>query len=474
FLVDGRVYKLKRAIELAFLDFRTLSARRAACRAEIAINRRTAPDLYLGVRALSADGRLVDSRSDGDGDGAAVDCLVEMRRFDGDDLFDKMAEEGRLTDDLLEKTATSIAGFHASARPRPDMWRPGRMRALIDQIDASFPADPPSEVGRETIAGVIDRIRQLADEHAPLIERRRAGGFVREVHGDLHLRNIVLWRGAPTLFDAIEFDEEIRCGDCLYDIAFLLMDLGFRGLAGAANRTHNVYVRESGDIDGLALMPLFIGLRAAIRSHVEISTAAHLAMPGEGFASASAYLNLAQRVMANPAPSVIAIGGLSGTGKSTVARAIAPDIGPLPGALILRSDEIRKELAGVASTERLSPDFYTADWSAKVYAELIDRSRRGVEAGQNVIADAVFGDPGHRAAIARVAKDCGVGFSGIWLEAPRDVAVRRVSFRRDDASDADARVAASQSAAPPKDTAWQTVASGGALATTADLVRRGL
>ena len=126
----------------------------------------------------------------------------------------------------------------------------------------------------------MGRIRELADGFAPLIETRRAAGFVREVHGDLHLRNIVLWRGRPTLFDAIEFDEEIRCGDCLYDIAFLLMDLGFRNLKGGANRTFNTYLAASGDMTGLALMPLFLGLRAAIRSHVEVGTAIQLARPG--------------------------------------------------------------------------------------------------------------------------------------------------------------------------------------------------
>lgn len=467
FLVGERVYKLKRAVKLPFVDFSTVAMRRAACDAEIAVNRRTAPDLYLGVRPVTADGRV-------GGAGEAVDWVVEMRRFDGDNLFDKLAAEGRLGDDLLEATVITIARFHAAAERRPDLWHPDHVRAVIDGIEQSYPSDPPAPVSGDAAALAVRRIRALAAQQAERIDARRAAGFVRDVHGDPHLRNIVLWRGAPTLFDAVEFDERIRCCDCVYDIAFLLMDMLHRDMPGAANRALNVYFRETGDIDGLALLPLFLGMRAAIRGHIAISAAQYATDPGPGLHDARAYIELAAQCMEEVAPVVVAIGGLSGTGKSTIARAVAPGFRGAAGALILRSDEIRKELAGVAPTDRLGSDYYTREWSEQVYAALAERCRRAVAAGWPVIADAVYGDAAHRTALCRVAAAAGVPFAGLWLEAPRDVAIERIDRRRNDASDADIQVAAAQSASPPSEPGWRTIAAGGTVARTVELARDAL
>lgn len=415
--------------------------------------------MYLGVRPVTEDGRV-------DGSGRTVDWVVEMRRFDGGNLFDRLAEEGRLDDRLIDETAAAIVRFHGQASPRRDMWAPEHVERLIDGVEQSYPAQPPPPVDGHRVAALVSGLRALSVQHAELIQKRRAEGFVRDVHGDLHLRNIVLWRGRPTLFDAIEFDERIRCCDCLYDFAFLLMDLLHRDMAPAANRALNGYLEASGDIDGLALMPFFLALRASIRGHVAIASAENADDPGPGHTEAADYVALATRCLDGPTAGLVAVAGLSGTGKSTVARGLAPEFGPGPGALILRSDVIRKELAGVPPTERLDADFYTKSWSERVYRTIADRATAALAAGWPVIADAMYGDPAHREALAAVAHRAGVPFAGLWLEAPREIAIQRVARRRNDASDADAGVAAAQSAPPPRETGWQTVAAGGTIART--------
>jgi hypothetical protein len=389
-----------------------------------------------------------------------------MRRFDGNDLFDKLAEAGRLDEDVLEATAVAIARFHEAAVRRPDLGGAERVAAVIDGIEGSYPDVPPAPVSGDDVADVLRRIRELAEQWSGLIDARRDGGFVRDVHGDLHLRNIVLWRGAPTLFDALEFDERLRCSDCAYDIAFLLMDLMHRDMGAAANFTLNVYFRETDDLEALALLPLFIGMRAAIRGHVAISTARHSKRPPAELAEAQAYVELARRTTAPAQPAVVAVGGLSGTGKSTVARGLAPGFAPGPGALVLRSDEIRKQLAGVRPADRLGKSFYTAAWSDKIYATMVERCRRALAAGWPVVADAVYGDPAHRVALAQVAAAAGAPFTGLWLEAPRAIALERVGKRRNDASDADVDVAAAQSAARPSETGWRVVDAGGTVSET--------
>jgi predicted kinase len=272
---------------------------------------------------------------------------------------------------------------------------------------------------------------------------------VRRCHGDLHLGNVVLIEDKPVLFDAIEFDARIATGDVLYDLAFLLMDLIERGLRPAANVVLNRYLAETsrdGDLDALAALPLFMSLRAAIRAKV---TAARLenARGEESRVIAQAaqkYFRLACELIAPPAPVLVAIGGLSGTGKSMLARMLAPDIAPLPGALLLRSDVERKRLFGAAETERLRAEAYSTDANMKVYDSLCAKAERIVAAGHSVIVDAVFARQGERTAIEDIARSPAVTFHGLFLTADLATRVARVDARTQDASDADAHVARQQ------------------------------
>ncbi len=239
----------------------------------------------------------------------------------------------------------------------------------------------------------------------------------------------VWWTGRPTLFDCIEFNDDIAIIDVLYDQAFLLMDLEHRGLRTLANALFNRMVERTGDIDGLALLPLFLSTRAAVRAKVEASAGKDQ--------SARAYFDHAVKAIDPPGPKLVAVGGLSGSGKTTVARKLAPAIGPAPGAVVLRSDVLRKELHGVGETDRLPPDAYTPEMTRRVYAELVDRARRILSAGHGVVVDAVHARPEERKALEDMARELGVPFRGVWLEADPDTLIARVKARTGDASDAD-------------------------------------
>jgi predicted kinase len=244
------------------------------------------------------------------------------------------------------------------------------------------------------------------------------------------------------LFDAIEFDPALATGDVFYDLAFLLMDLIERGQKLPANIVLNRYLLETrrvDDLDALAALPLFMSLRAAIRAKV---TAVRSTQDGAIEQSARDYFALADRLLKPLAPTLVAVGGLSGTGKSLLARALAPDILPEPGAVVLRSDVERKALFGVAETDRLPQAAYTPDVTTQVYAALTSKAAHVLAAGHSAVVDAVFADSGERAAIAQAA--AGVRFQGLFLTADLAVRLARVGARSGDASDADATIALAQ------------------------------
>lgn len=444
FLVGSRAYKLKRAVRFDYLDFSTVEKRRAACEAEVALNRRTAPSLYLGVVPLA---RAADGRLRVGGEGPPIEWLVEMRRFDQNTLFDRLAVRGQLSERLLGELATSIAVFHAGAEPRDDHGGLAGMRWVID----GNRDDIAKHVGTTFAAAEVDALVAATgveiDAVADLLDRRRRDGRVRRCHGDLHLRNICLDAGRPLVFDAIEFNDEISCVDVLYDLAFLLMDLLHRGLAGEANVVLNRYLERALDYEGLRLLPLFLSVRAAVRAKIGASTAdvqegVDVARSRE---EARAYLRLAARFLDRRPPTVVAIGGLSGSGKSTLAHDVAPFLGPAPGAVIVRSDVVRKTMWGLEDLGRaLPPEAYRPEISARVYDEVCLTVARIVAAGHGALADAVFLDQAHRRLVEATAREAGVPFHGLWLDVPTEVMAARLRHRTGDVSDADVAVLAQQ------------------------------
>lgn len=469
FLAGDRAWKLKRPVDLGYLDFSSPARRKAALEAELVLNRRTAPALYLGLHAVTraGDGALAI-----DGTGEPVDWLLEMRRFPDDALLDRIAREGRLEDAVMLRLAERLHDFHVEAAIERGEDGAARLARVIEGNADSLAACGDA-IDRDAARALVERQRAQLRRHAALLDARAAQGRVRHCHGDLHLANIALIKGEPVPFDCLEFDAGLATTDVLYDLAFLLMDLWHHGLTGPANRLFNRYLDLSGvDEAGVAAMPLFLSVRATIRAHV----AGARAMEGGGDAAraeAAVYLALAARLLDPVAPALVAVGGRSGTGKSTLAAALGGEIGRAPGARILRSDVLRKRLAGLAPEARLPAAAYTVESSAAVYAALSDEAAALLAEGGAVIADAAFLKREERDAVAAVAKAAGAGFLGLWLQAGIDTRIARVKGRRDDASDADARVVRLQARQPVGPLApWRRIdASGGTEATMAEARR---
>jgi uncharacterized protein len=443
FLAGDRALKVKRAVRFPFLDYSTLAKRKQACQAELAVNTPYAPEIYRGVVAITRDasGKLAIG-----GAGVPVEWAVAMRRFDEKRTLDHVV--GEIDEAMADALGRVVADAHAKAPAvKADTWI-AALGSYIDEHAETFRHYPDIFPAAE-IEMLARASRAAYGGVVPLLRERGQQGFVRRIHGDLHLGNIVLIDGKPVLFDAIEFSDIIASGDVLYDLAFLLMDLLERGLKPAANIVLNRYLmqtRRVEDLGALAALPFFLSMRAAIRARVSaprLERAEASKRPSIAH-SARAYFDFAVKAIAPPAPAFIAVGGLSGTGKSKLARMLAPDIDPMPGAVIVRSDIERKSLFGIAETEQLPPDAYSEAVTARVYAALADKARRVVAAGHSVIVDAVFAKPGERAAIAAAAKSANLALEGLFLTADIKTRIDRVGGRLGDASDADAAVAQAQ------------------------------
>ena len=445
FLAGTRALKVKRAVRFPFLDYSTLDRRKQACEAELEVNRTFAPDIYRRVLPITRgpDGRLALG-----GDGTPVEWAVEMRRFDENATLDRLADAGKIDAELAEALGRTVAAAHARMTAvEPEDW----INAIADYIEEHVAAfgDAPDVFPLAAFDMLALRSRQEYGRIRPLLLERGRRGFIRHIHGDLHLGNIVLLDGRPVLFDAIEFSPLIASGDLFYDLAFLLMDLTERGLEGAANIVLNRYLIETGrpeDIDALAMLPLFLSMRAAIRAKV---TAARLKQPATEpraaiARSARQYFDFACRFISPAPPMLLAVGGLSGTGKSVLARALAPGLAPAPGAVVLRSDVERKLMLGNSESDPLPAEAYAPDVTGRVYATIADKARRAVAAGHSAIVDAVFARPQERTIMAQSARALGVPFHGLFLVADLDTRLARVGGRSRNASDADAAVARSQ------------------------------
>lgn len=430
-LCGTHAYKLKKAVVFPYLDFSTPVRRWAMCEREAALNTSFAPELYLGAHRVTRerDGRLAL-----DGSGEMIDAVVVMRRFADEDLFEQIAKDGRLTPVMVEALARLIAKTHDAAAPNYEKGGAAAMRRTLD--DTALSLRNAAAASAEHIDSLVARLSGALNAQGALLDARKARGKVRRCHGDLTLRNICLFEGAPTLFDCLEFDDEIATIDVLYDVSFLLMDLWRVSAFGCANLAFNRYLDARDETDGLPLLPFFMSLRAAIRAHVEASQ--------HNAERARLYFDLAMTLLAPAKAAVIAIGGLSGSGKSSVAAALAPVIRCPPGARVINSDRIRKRLFGVAPTARLPQEAYASAVSARVYGEMFDASARTAALGWPVIVDAVFDRPEDREAIRAAAQRTGTPFLGVWLDLDLDRRAARVDARVNDVSDATRDVLAKQ------------------------------
>lgn len=452
FLAGDRAFKLKRAVRNNFLDFSTLDRRERACRRELEVNRE-AGDIYVGVTpVVRREGRLWLG-----GPGDPVEWLVEMRRFDRRQELDRLCESGALALSVIEALADKIATLHRSAPETPGFGDANDLRARIDQIASALQTAARGE-DLEAKAGTWRSRAHATLETLPrLIARRVQLGRIRRCHGDLHLGNVVMIRDAPTPFDAIEFNEGIASIDVLYDLALAQSDLVVRGCADLANSLMNCYLGATRDYMGIPLMPLYLSMRGAVRAMTAASRGC-VEEAERDFAFAMASL------LPRPASRLVAIGGVSGSGKSTVARNLASHLAPPFGAIVIRSDVVRKRLSGMLPEVRLPADAYSARIDRKVLARMLYDARVALRAGAVVVLDATFLNSKARACVGELGRQEDARLDGIWLEIPVDFAVERVKRRTADASDATAEVVRGQTACAARPSDWQTVDAGRPLA----------
>jgi aminoglycoside phosphotransferase family enzyme/predicted kinase len=400
FLEGGRALKIKRAVHFPYLDYSTLAQRKVACDEEIRINRHFAPQIYHRVVPItqSNDGSLSI-----EGDGKPVEYAIEMTRFDERQTIDHLAEAGPLDPELVDAIGDAIAASHDIAPLAPaEPWL-ASIPAIIEgnttalREAACFPAVDIEDL-RQASLSAFSRIREV-------LERRGKQGYVRRCHGDLHLANIVLIDRNPVLFDAIEFDPDIASVDVLYDLAFAVMDFIRYGRQAAANALLNRYLAltASENLDALAALPLFMSLRAAIRTDAGRDR------------------------------------WLSGTGKSVLARALSPFVMPQPRAVVLRTDVLRKQLFEVGETDRLPESAYRPEITGQIYETLVQRAISILSQGHSVVVDAVFAGEGERRAICDAARRLNTRFVGLFLVTDLATRLSRVGRRKRDASDATPR-----------------------------------
>ena len=421
-------------MRFSYLDYSRPELRERYCQAELELNRRTAPEIYLRVRVITLE---PDGSLRFEGAGIAVEWVLEMRRFDQDDLFDRLAMAGKLTPGIMRDLADRIAAFHNTAAiVMTQGGQAGIQEAIAGNNINLTKSCPP--LNRAS----VDHVHAMAMAElamlGPLLDCRRQEGKVRRCHGDLHLRNICLFNEQPMMFDGIEFNDAFSCIDVFYDLAFLLMDLLHRGFSELASVVFNRYLDRTGDIGGLSLLNLFMSVRASIRAHVLVAQNQNN-HSRQLVAEAQSYLSLAEKFLGSQKPCLIAIGGLSGTGKSTLAAALAPAFSPAPGARVIRSDVVRKTLSGVAPETRLPASAYRREVTERVYAELYGQARQTLAAGYTAIVDATFLSEKDRHEIEQIARSAGIKFTGFWLEAPRTILEQRLKTRHNDASDADSQ-----------------------------------
>jgi aminoglycoside phosphotransferase family enzyme/predicted kinase len=465
FLAGNRAYKVKRSMRFPYLDYSTPEKRKAACLQELTVNRRFSPELYLRVAEI----RDFNGRLSLEGAGTPIEWAVVMKRFDESLTLDRLAECGSITNDLADELGRMVARMHAEAPViRGEMWQDS-LSTVIEENETDLKTHPDLfDAGKVRILTLQSKEKLKSNE--ALISARAAAGFVREGHGDLHLRNIALIDGNPTPFDAIEFDPLLASGDIFYELSFLLMDLWERNARDPANIVLNRYLIETNreeHLSGLALLPLFLSMRSAIRAKICATELARSARANENLAKgATRYFNFAVEFLRPDAPRLVVVGGLSGSGKSALARLLASHLSPAPGAVILRSDIERKRLFHASETEPLPSQAYRPDVSGKVYERLFQKTESALQAKHSVILDATFLHEAARDAALKLSKRCSVPLAGLYLDADLNVRLERIAKRKRDASDADAKVAMQQRSPSNLGAGWTRIDANADLNTT--------
>lgn len=444
FLGRSLVYKIKRPVQYDYMNFSTLEKRKANCDNEFALNKAIAPSLYLSVCAITLE-KNGDLKIDGEGE--PVEWAVSMQRFPEEQVLKNLALKNNFQKEQAIELGQSIASYHKSLPPLKVLDGASRIDEVIKELDRSLKPLEGLYEGFQT-SSLLGALRAAFADCQAELDQRGQMGFVRRCHGDLHLNNIVMTANGPVPFDALEFDERLATIDVIYDLSFLLMDLLHMGLKRQANIVLHRYALNAWELmsrGGFKILPLCLSIRSAIRAMV-LGQQASLSEPADKtiLKEAKSYLSLANELLERPPQALLTVGGLSGTGKSTLAVELAAlKTAPL-GAVLLRSDLERKEMLGVSEFEHLSVENYSSEMSSRVYDQMLKKAEQILTEGQSVILDAVFLSKTERDRANGLANTRGVSFCGLYLDAPLPNLLSRVGARSNDASDADQAVVKKQ------------------------------
>lgn len=446
FLTGDYAYKIKKPVNFGFLDFSTLERRQHFCTQELQMNQLNAPEIYLEVLPITH----IDGQFKLNGTGQTAEYVLKMREFPQDDLFISLFEQGKLTTSHLEDLGAIVAQFHAKAQTNDYIRSFGEVSQIRQAIDENYQQTDKYIGGPQTLKQ-FEETKQFTDaffvNQEELFKSRIQQNQIRECHGDLHLRNICLWDNKIQLFDRIEFNEPFRFVDVMYDVAFAVMDLEARGRKDLGNVFLNTYIEQTGDWEGLQVLPLYLSRQAYVRAKV---TSFLLDDPGvpqdtkkEAEITASQYYQQAWEYTQLRQGQLILMSGLSGSGKTTVARHLARSL----GAIHLRSDAVRKHLASVPLDQRGGEELYTPAMSQKTYARLLELGIKLANAGFPVILDAKYDQQATRQAAIQEAKNHRLPVKIYHCIAPEEVLRDRLLSRTGDVSDATPDLLTKQQAA---------------------------
>jgi uncharacterized protein len=435
FLTGEYAYKVKKAVNFGFLDFSTLEKRKHFCEQELSMNQPIAPDIYLEVIPLSKNG---DEYHIGDR-GEIVEYAVKMRQFPQETLLSELYSEGKLTANNIKELGKIVADFHAQTNTNDYILSFGKVEQLRKSIDENY-QQTMKYIGIAQTQEHYDETKHFTDTFfstkQDICQERIKKQKIRECHGDLHLRNICYWNNQIQLFDRIEFNEPFRFVDTMYDVAFTVMDLEARGSKDLANVFLNSYLEVTGDWEGVQMLPLYLSRQAYVRAKVTSflldDPAISPNIKEEAQETASKYYQQAWEYTKNKQGKLIIMSGLSGSGKSTVGQKLANQI----GAIQIKSDAVRKHLAGIPVTQKGSQDIYTSEMSEKTYNRLLDLGVMLAKIGFPVILDAKYDWVSLRNKVQQAAELNQIPFEIIYCTAPVDVLGDRLSSRENDISDA--------------------------------------
>lgn len=444
-LTGDYAYKIKKPVNFVFFDYSTLEKRQHFCREELRMNRPLAPEIYLEVLSIAREGERYNLA----GTGEVVEYALKMRQFPQTMLWSHLFDRGELTLELMEELGRTVAAFHAGAATNDYIRSLGSAEKIRAAFEENYRQSKPY-IGSVQTRQQFEETKQFTDrffeQEFPLLQQRQAQNKIREVHGDLHLKNICLWEGKVRLFDRIEFNEEFRFVDTMYDVAFTVMDLEARGRVDLGNAFLNTYLEETGDWEGLQVLPLYLSRQAYVRAKVTSFLLDDAAVSTEekekARETAANYYRLAWNYTKTHNGRMVMMSGLSGSGKSTIARQLARDW----GAIHLRSDAVRKHLAGLDLQERGSDTIYTPEMSQKTYARLLELAKISVRKGFSVILDAKYDRVSLRKPVIAMCESLQIPLQILHCTAPLALLRDRVAARRGDISDATPELLARQKA----------------------------